>query len=228
MKPFIFKVNYKNIHCTFTRKSMQMAGLREKQKLAREQRILKAATTLFNRDGYDKTRIEDIAEIAEISAGTAYNYYKSKADLLIAVVSMEVEESFEAGKKVVESPPSSAADALNTLTALYYEHSLVYLSKDMWRMAMSFSLQRPQTPFGRRYSELDRQICLQFASLLLVLQQNGQIVSSIDPVAMAQIIFNNLNMMFVEFVKSDTMTIQELRATVEQQVRPLAHMISNH
>ncbi len=48
-----------------------MTGLREKHKLARQRRILEAATTLFNRDGYDKTRVEDDAKVAEISAGTA-------------------------------------------------------------------------------------------------------------------------------------------------------------
>ena len=204
-----------------------MTGLREKHKLARQRRILEAATTLFNRDGYDKTRVEDIAEVAEISAGTAYNYYQSKADILIAVVSMEVEESIEAGDKLAASPPSSVAGALNQLIALYYEHSLVYLSNEMWRMAMSFSIQRPQTPFSQRYSELDRLICLQFASLILVLQKNGKVERTIDHEAMACVIFNNLNMMFVEFVKSDTMTIQELKATVRQQVTPLAKLISS-
>ncbi len=204
-----------------------MAGLRERQKLARQQRILQAATTLFNRDGYDRTRIEDIAEIAEVSAGTAYNYYQSKADILIAVVSMEVVESFEAGRKLVDSPPSSVAGALNKLIALYYDHSLVYLSKEMWRMAMSFSIQRPQTPFSQRYSELDRLICQQFSSLLLALQIKGKIKPSLDHDAMAHVIFNNLNMMFVEFVKSDTMTIQELKVAVRHQMNPLTKLISS-
>ncbi len=203
-----------------------MTGLRERQKLARRQRILDAAMILFNRDGYDKTRIEDIAEVAEVSAGTAYNYYQSKADILIAVVSMEVEESFAAGKKLVASPPDSVDGALNKLIALYYEHSLVYLSKEMWRMAMSFSIQRPETPFSKRYSELDRLICLQFASLILVLQKHGKVVSSIDHEAMACVIFNHLNMMFVEFVKSDSMTVQELKTTVRAQVTPLAKLIA--
>lgn len=204
-----------------------MAGLREKQKLARRQRILEAATLLFNRDGYDKTRIEDIAEAAEVSAGTAYNYYQSKADILIAVVSMEVEETFEAGKKLVKSPPSSVSGALNKLIALYYEHSLVYLSKEMWRMAMSSAIQRPQTPFSQRYSELDGLICLQFSALIQALQKKGKVDRTIDHEAMAQVIFNNLNMMFVEFVKSDTMTVQELTAAVRHQMTPLAKLISS-
>ena len=92
-------------------------------------------------------------------------------------------------------------------------------------MAMSFSIQRPETPFSQRYSELDKLICLQFASLIQVLQKKGKIASSVDHEAMASVIFNHLNMMFVEFVKSDSMTVKELKTTVRGQVTPLARLI---
>jgi AcrR family transcriptional regulator len=203
-----------------------MTGLRERQKLARKQRILEAATELFRRDGYDKTRIEDIAEVAEVSTRTTYNYYQTKADILIAAVSMEVEETLSAGAKIVEAPPASVADALNALTTLYYEHSLVYLSKEMWRMAMAFSIQRPQTPFSKRYTELDRRICLQVASMIQALQVNGKVKTDINYTAMAEVIFNNLNMMFIEFVKCEEMTINELKDAVTKQVTPLALLIT--
>ena len=203
-----------------------MAGLREKQKVARRQRILEEATILFKRDGYDKTRIEDIAEVAEVSAGTTYNYYHSKADILIAVVSMEVEEILLAGAKIVDSPHASVVDALNTLIALYYEHSLVYLNKEMWRMAMAFSIQRPQTPFSKRYTDLDKRICEQVASLIQVLQLKGMVKTDIDHSVMAEIIFNNLNMMFIEFAKCDAMAIEELKGAVARQVTPLALLIT--
>jgi AcrR family transcriptional regulator len=203
-----------------------MAGLREKQKVARKQRILEAASLLFKRDGYDKTRIEDIAELAEVSTGTTYNYYHSKADILIAVVSMEVEEILLAGTKIVDSPHASVVGALNTLIALYYEHSLVYLNKEMWRMAMAFSIQRPQTPFGKRYTDLDKRICEQVASLIQVLQLKGMVKTDIDHSVMAEIIFNNLNMMFIEFAKCDAMTIEKLKGAVARQVTPLALLIT--
>ena len=203
-----------------------MAGLREKQKVARKQRILEAATILFKRDGYDKTRIEDIAEVAEVSTGTTYNYYHSKADILIAVVSMEVEEILLAGATIVDSPHASVVGALNTLIALYYEHSLVYLDKEMWRMAMAFSIQRPQTPFSKRYTDLDKRIREQVASLIQALQLKGMVKTDIDHSVMAEIIFNNLNMMFIEFAKCDAMTIEELKAAVARQVTPLALLIS--
>ena len=63
-----------------------MAGLRERQKADRERRILEAATGLFREVGYDAARIEDIAERAQVSVGTFYNYYQNKGDILLATV----------------------------------------------------------------------------------------------------------------------------------------------
>jgi AcrR family transcriptional regulator len=203
-----------------------MAGLRERQKVAREKRILESASMLFKRDGYDKTRMEDIAELAEVSTGTTYNYYQSKADILIAVVSMEVEEILIAGKRLIEGPLPSVDEALNALIALYYEHSLVYLNKEMWRMAMSFSIQRPQTPFSQRYAALDQRISMQVVCLIETYQVKNMIISDLDHQALGETIFNNLNSMFTEFVKSNEMTIDELKLTVARQMRPLTLLIT--
>ena len=74
-----------------------MAGLRERQKADRERRILEAAVTQFRADGYRSVRIEDLAEMAQVSVGTVYNYYQTKGDILIATVAMEVEEVLDAG-----------------------------------------------------------------------------------------------------------------------------------
>lgn len=205
-----------------------MAGLREKQKIAREKRILESASMLFKRDGYDKTRMEDIAELAEVSTGTTYNYYQSKADILIAVVSMEVEEILIAGKQLIEGPLPSVAEALNALIALYYEHSLVYLNKEMWRMAMAFSIQRPQSPFSQRYAALDQRISMQVVSLIETFQTKKMVISNLDHQALGETIFNNLNLMFTEFVKSNVMTIEELKQTVTRQLAPLTSLITNN
>lgn len=203
-----------------------MAGLRERQKVARKQRILEVATELFRRDGYDRTRIEDIAEAAEVSAGTTYNYFETKADILIATVSMEVEETLAKGMKIVEDPPSSVADALNALEMLYYERSMVYLSKEMWRVALAFSIQRPQTPFGKRYTDLDRRLCAQFGSLVRALQNRGAVRSDVSHESIAEVIYNNGKMMFFEYVKDDDMAINELKESVSRQIAQLALLIA--
>ena len=129
-----------------------MSGLREKQKADRDQRILKAATRLFREVGYDKTKIETIAARAEVSIGTVYNYYQNKGDLLVAIVSMEVNEVLHAGAGLIQAPPAAVEEAVDALISIYLDHSLVYLNKEMWRHAMAISIRQPESPFGQRYS----------------------------------------------------------------------------
>ena len=59
---------------------------RERQRKERRQAILIAAETLFAQQGYRKTRIEDIAGMADVSVGTVYGYFKNKEDLLMSVL----------------------------------------------------------------------------------------------------------------------------------------------
>lgn len=58
--------------------------LREKEQ--RYNTILKAAETLFAQKGYHQTGIEEIADLAEVSTGSVYLYFKSKEDLLITMM----------------------------------------------------------------------------------------------------------------------------------------------
>lgn len=202
-----------------------MAGLREKQKADRTRRILEAASRLFRERGYGAIRIEDIAQAAEVSVGTLYNYFTNKGDLLLAIVSMEVEEVLESGHAIVENPPSDIADALAALIGIYYDHSLIYLSKEMWRTAMALSIEAPETPFSARYTELDSKLAAQVCDLIARLQALGYARAGVDAQAMGQVIFNNLNQMFIEYVKQDAMPLAMLHARTNRQNRALAEML---
>lgn len=203
-----------------------MAGLREKQKADRERRILKAAVTKFRAEGYRSVRIEDLAEMAEVSVGTVYNYYQTKGDILIATVAMEVEEVLDAGADIVADAPHGADAALLALIFSYYDHSLEYLSKEMWRTAMALGIEAPGTPNGRRYSELDQRLAAQVTDLIVALQGRGEVRADLDARALGALLFNNLNQMFIEFVKDDDMTLETLRSRVAAQTRPIARLIA--
>lgn len=203
-----------------------MTGLRERQKADRTRRILEAASTLFRERGYGAIRTDDIAHAAEVSVGTLYNYFATKGDLLLAIVSMEVEEVLESGKALVAAPPPDPAEALSRLVGIYYDHSLYYLSKEMWRTAMAISIEAPDTPFSARYTALDGMLAQQVCDLILELQRRGYARPCVDPVAMGQVIFNNLNQMFIEFVKQDDMPVATLHAATDRQHVVLAEMLA--
>lgn len=50
------------------------------------QRVLDSAAVVFAENGFENTRIADIAREAGLSTGAMYNHYHSKAELLAAVI----------------------------------------------------------------------------------------------------------------------------------------------
>ncbi|TPK63854.1 TetR/AcrR family transcriptional regulator [Mesorhizobium sp. B2-3-3] len=202
-----------------------MSGLRARQKAYRHRRIIEAAAALFREAGYEGAKIEAIAAQAEVSIGTIYNYYQNKGDILGAIVSLEVNEVLNAGRGVVANPPANVGDALDALVGIYIEHSLHYLSKEMWRQAMAISTQLPDSPFGQAYTALDRSLTEQIRALIARLQEIGLVRQDIDGASLGELIFNNMNMMFIEFVKRDKAGMPELRAAIRRQNRILVAAI---
>jgi AcrR family transcriptional regulator len=203
-----------------------MTGLRAKHREDRNQRILKAATSLFRSVGFEAARIERIAAKADVSIGTIYNYYRNKGDILVAIVSMEVNEVLGVGEGIIKRPPKNVAKAVDMLITTYFDHSLVYLDKDMWRQSMATSTQQPNSPFGKTYSALDMALADQICSLISVLKKLGLVQEGVDTRGVGEMLFNNQNMMFIDFVKNDDMTLKQLCTRIRRQNKTLLKAIT--
>lgn len=73
-------------------KALRAGGRREQQRTATRREIVMAGRTLFSREGLYDSRIEDITKLAGIAKGTLYLYFRSKEDLVLAVVASAFEE----------------------------------------------------------------------------------------------------------------------------------------
>lgn len=60
-------------------------GLRERKKARLRQQIISTAIKLFRKRGYQKTRVDDIVELLEISQPTFFRYFPSKEAVLSEV-----------------------------------------------------------------------------------------------------------------------------------------------
>ena len=194
-----------------------MTGLRQRQKTDRDHRIVEAAARLFRESGYEGVKIETIADQAGVSVGTIYNYYQNKGDVLVAVVSLEVNEVIAAGEAVVTDPPLEPALAVNALFGIYLRHSLHYLSKEMWRAAMSIATLHPESPLGRHYSTLDENLCQQVCRLLEKLRSRGSLGAWVEAKLAGRILFNNMNMMLSNFIKDDEAEMEAVIHSVREQ-----------
>ena len=65
---------------------------RERRAAARRTQILEAAAAVFSRKGYERATTREIAEAADVSEGTLYNYFNGKRALLSGVAQAYADE----------------------------------------------------------------------------------------------------------------------------------------
>ena len=84
----------------------------------RHQEIIDTASILFIENGYDKTQISDIAKQMNVAQGLIYHYFKSKTELLYAVIDEMATEKQKLLKSALNSSESTALQKLITLISL--------------------------------------------------------------------------------------------------------------
>lgn len=88
--------------------SQPTTGHRVQSQHRRRQRIVSSAAALASRGGVDAMQMRTVAERAGVALGTLYRYFPSKMELVIAVVSQEL-DLLEAG--IDRRPPTAATPA---------------------------------------------------------------------------------------------------------------------
>ena len=83
----------------------------------RKNQIINAAEGVFTKKGFDEARMDDIAEETGLSKGTLYLYFKSKDDLIIAILDRMFQREFKQLENL-EQGDLSATDAIWKLTDL--------------------------------------------------------------------------------------------------------------
>lgn len=75
--------------------------------------IINAAEGVFSKKGFAEARMDDIAEETGLSKGTLYNYFKSKDDLIIAILDRIFQREFKAFDEM-DLSSMSATEIINS------------------------------------------------------------------------------------------------------------------
>ena len=81
----------------------------------RRQEIIDTAKVLFIENGFDKTQMADITNKMKVAQGLIYHYFKSKTEILYAVVDILAVERTAATDKVLHDTKGTARDRLAVL-----------------------------------------------------------------------------------------------------------------
>ncbi|MFC6878693.1 MULTISPECIES: TetR family transcriptional regulator [Actinomadura] len=94
-------------------------GVRSRSQHQRRKRIVQAAAALASRGGIEAMQMRTVAERAGVALGTLYRYFPSKMDLVVAVVSEELdllEGSIERRPPRAGASPQRAVEVLMRAT----------------------------------------------------------------------------------------------------------------
>jgi AcrR family transcriptional regulator len=109
---------------------VEVLGLRERKKARLRQQIIETAIRLFRKRGYEKTRVDDIVRILEISQPTFFRYFPSKDAVLRDVG----RRGFECIAEHLKSELSSGADTGERLRRLYHAMALeAEADRPLWK-----------------------------------------------------------------------------------------------
>ncbi|WP_458720561.1 TetR/AcrR family transcriptional regulator [Candidatus Nitrosocosmicus sp. R] len=81
-------------------------------------RIIQSAIECFSKNGFDRTRMDEISLLADLSKGTLYNYFDNKEDLFHAIC----EDSLDLLKIQLDHLFTKSRDDLISNAELFYEN----------------------------------------------------------------------------------------------------------
>jgi AcrR family transcriptional regulator len=95
-------------------------GVRQSRKQATRERVLAAASDLFQEIGYDETTIRMVAERAAVSVGSVFTTFSGKAEILSRAMEDRLESLFGELDRVVPYLRGPTVDRLRSIMAVLY------------------------------------------------------------------------------------------------------------
>ena len=137
----------------------------------KRERLVRAATTVFARQGFGNTRVADIAAEADVGKGTVYEYFDSKEELFLAVM-----QSINAAiRNRVQRILDSEDSARGKLTAMMREGARIVIEqRDLQPMNIDFCASSRGTPFEARFSHEVNRLLREYRELITDLIIQGQ------------------------------------------------------
>ena len=115
-------------------------GVRERREKEREQRriaILDAARSLYTQLGLEGVSMDRIAQEAELAKGTIYLYFKSREEMMMALISDEMERLLQALENVAASDTTPQQQLVDAVHAF---HELSQSSHFFYRIMMQVNI----------------------------------------------------------------------------------------
>lgn len=196
-------------------------GLRQVNKANRQKHIVKNAARFFSSIGYDLTAIEMVAERCNVSPATIYNNFDNKIGLLLAVLIDESEDVQQVSKRLIAQRKAKDVGVIYRLIELYVDHPMEFMNKSCWRQALAASTASSNKKFTQEYQNVDKQLKSLLIKVMHQLHGEQVFKAQADVQSLGELIWNNVNQMFTDFISGEDMSLEELKSSLNKQTGAL-------
>lgn len=187
-------------------------GRRERNKQAKLDRIVAAAGELFSEYGVDDVTTQQIADKADIGAGTLFLYAKSKGELLLMVQNSSYADSLVQGKAAAEKTPDILQAVMAILTEVVHCNRTQVDNGRSYLKEMVFG--DPEEPHHREALGLS----FQTEEAVAVVLQRDQRIDSTEATTLAHII-SAIMFLSMSATGNATKTVEELLMEIRTQIQ---------
>ena len=160
--------------------------------------------------------MEDVAASARLAVGTLYNYFRSKSELLLAILRRETEELLAAAQRRVDDPSDDPTDAIAAVIEAYLG-VFAHHDRKLWRDLFAAAIAEPSTIGGAAF-RADLQLIGQLSSLLEKLRDRGVLGAHVEPGRAAIALYGTYFVWLAVSLVNESVTIERLRQEVRRGV----------
>jgi len=195
-----------------------LTSLRERQKEKRYQAIINAALSSIRERGYSATSIEVIAGRAEVGVGTVYNYFHSKAAIIVELYKRDVAGNLNEGQEIINSPLRNYEQTVVKLLTVYAAGYCGGRDKSLLREIYAVVMSE-QALARKELLQADNTLVDQLSGLLAKAQHQNYLKPDVDPIEAAYILFSMAMYDFVMYVTDDDMKFSELEECIKRHIK---------
>ena len=194
-------------------------SLREQKKQQARVDILTAAGDLIGRLGYSKAKMRDIADAANISYQTLYNYFPTKALILMELLLQEVADTAGQIASQTDKYDGDLLETLKQINAIRIELVCAH-DRNLW-LEVFLDFLKHQQEASRLVQVIDSAAHDAFGVFFEAVQQRGDLDPNLDVKLMAHMLFSLTEQAFLEYFMIPSITIEDLTESIDKQTETL-------
>ncbi|MTI68683.1 MAG: TetR/AcrR family transcriptional regulator [Firmicutes bacterium] len=197
-----------------------MVGLRQFKKKRTRKKILEVSKELFLDKGYDKTTSKEIAKRCELGVGTVYNYFESKADIFLAIMSEEfgIEEKYNLDEIDIDN--NTVSDIISEFILSYIE-KISYINKNLIREIIFVAIKSFKTKFKlfNKLMQMDYKLMDKIHELLLLLKDKNLIKKDFNTKEAVEVIYGSIIYEMCLYAYTEDISLNETKENIRKKIR---------